>query len=573
MLLALLLPDPCDPHCPEDFKTKARELLPRVQGKVGSNDKDLQKALLKFIGDFSNWDFSSDQTYLEVGRGLVKAAHPEETPFVVDPFAGGGSIPLEALRLGCEAFASDLNPVACLILKVMLEDIPRRGPELVGELRRVGTEIKTQAEKGLAEFYPKDPDGVTPIAYLWARTVRCEAPNCGSEIPIYRSPWLSKRGESRARYFQESDGGRCTTLLIENAPKGGPIVYRIADGHGSEDPRPGFIKLSGTKAPGNNANVICPCCGTTLSGSSQNPRTSIQLADQRGGADVIFNDRGNRIGGARLLAAVTIKPGIQGKKYRLATKNDYMAVWRAQDALEKLAKESLLNALNPIPDEQLPPIGTLGFRVQRYGMLEWRDLFTARQKVALVKVIREVSKKKGPIQHLLGSVVGRCVDYWSSGVLWAQAGEFVAHTFGRQALPIVWDFAEAVPWTNSSGNFKGAVDWVARVVEAWPSAPTIGEIQIGNATQCSLPDQAASLWFTDPPYYDAVPYADLSDFFFVWLKRALPGHALLRDPFDLKNPLTPKTQEIIQDEVKQVAGRPKDRVFFEQMMGKSFAEG
>jgi len=288
---------------------------------------------------------------------------------------------------------------------------------------------------------------------------------------------------------------------------------------------------------------------------------------------VIFNDRGNRIGGARLLAAVTIKPGIQGKKYRLATKNDYMAVWRAQDALEKLARESLLNALNPIPDEQLPPIGTLGFRVQRYGMLEWRDLFTARQKVALVTVIREVSKKKGPIQHLLWSVVGRCVDYWSSGVLWAQAGEFVAHTFGRQALPIVWDFAEAVPWTDSSGNFKGAVDWVARVVEAWPSAPTIGEIQIGNATQCSLPDQAASLWFTDPPYYDAVPYADLSDFFFVWLKRALPGHALLRDPFDLKNPLTPKTQEIIQDEVKQVAGRPKDRVFFEQMMGKSFAEG
>ena len=112
---------------------------------------------------------------------------------VVDPFAGGGSIPLEALRLGCEAFASDLNPVACLILKVMLEDIPRRGPGLADELRRVGAEIKAKAEVELADLYPKDADGATPIAYLWARTVRCEAPNCGAEIPLMRSFWLCKK--------------------------------------------------------------------------------------------------------------------------------------------------------------------------------------------------------------------------------------------------------------------------------------------------------------------------------------------------------------------------------------------
>ena len=127
--MGLLLPDPCDALCPDDFKTQARELLPRVQGIVGPSDLDLRRALLKFIGDFSNWDLSSNAQYLEVSRGLVKAAHPEETPLVVDPFAGGGSIPLEALRLGCEAFASDLNPVAGLILKVMLEDIPRRPAE------------------------------------------------------------------------------------------------------------------------------------------------------------------------------------------------------------------------------------------------------------------------------------------------------------------------------------------------------------------------------------------------------------------------------------------------------------
>jgi len=173
MLMALLLPDPCDVKCPEEFKTKARELLlnmpgwntPRVNKQV-KTDEGLRKAILTFIGDFANWDNAANTECLATARALVKAAHPEETPLVVDPFAGGGSIPLEALRLGCEAFASDLNPVACLILKVMLEDIPRHGPELAEELRRVGKEIKEKAEKELAEFYPRDPDGATPIAYL-----------------------------------------------------------------------------------------------------------------------------------------------------------------------------------------------------------------------------------------------------------------------------------------------------------------------------------------------------------------------------------------------------------------------
>ncbi|MBW1918467.1 MAG: DUF559 domain-containing protein, partial [Deltaproteobacteria bacterium] len=197
MLLGLLLPDPCDQHCPDDFKLQARNLLPQLLGKIGPKDIDLRKALLKFIGDFANWDNSNHPVYLEVGRGLVKAAHGEEPPLVVDPFAGGGSIPLEALRLGCEAFASDLNPVACLILKVMLEDIPRHGPELAAELRKVGAEIKKQAEQELAEFYPKDPDGATPIAYLWARTVRCESPNCGAEIPLMRSFWLCKKPKKK----------------------------------------------------------------------------------------------------------------------------------------------------------------------------------------------------------------------------------------------------------------------------------------------------------------------------------------------------------------------------------------
>ena len=155
VLLALLLPDPCDSRCPEAFKRQAREILSAVRQPPRS-DEELRKALLWFIGAFANWDMAAHSSYLQVGRSLVQAAHDEEAPLVVDPFAGGGSIPLEALRLGCEAFASDLNPVACLILKVMLEDIPRHGPKLADELRRVGGEIKAAVEKELADLYPAD---------------------------------------------------------------------------------------------------------------------------------------------------------------------------------------------------------------------------------------------------------------------------------------------------------------------------------------------------------------------------------------------------------------------------------
>jgi putative DNA methylase len=198
VLMALLLPDPCDENCPAEFREQARKLLRPVPNTGrATSDLDLRKGLLRFIADFTNWDNSANPTYLECARGLVKAAHGAEPPLAVDPFAGGGSIPLEPLRVGCDAFASDLNPVACLILKVLLEDIPRHGPALAEELRRVGRQIKEQAEQELADFYPPDPDGARPIAYLWARTVRCEAVGCGAEIPLMRSFWLCKKANRR----------------------------------------------------------------------------------------------------------------------------------------------------------------------------------------------------------------------------------------------------------------------------------------------------------------------------------------------------------------------------------------
>ena len=275
---------------------------------------------------------------------------------MVDPFAGGGSIPLEALRLGCDAFASDLNPVACLILKTLLEDIPRHGPGLADELRRAGSAIKAAAVEELAELYPPDPDGATPIAYLWARTVRCESPNCGVEIPIYRSGWLSKKG-AKLQHFRESEDGSCVALLIENSTPGKSIEFRIARGEGRENSTEGFATLSGTKAGGNNANVICPCCDSVLPGNKKNPRVPQQIAQQRGGTDVIFDENGRRVGGARMLAVVTIKPGQSQRHYRLPTDADYAAVHKAQQRMENIIAErgnDGSDRINPFPDEPLP---------------------------------------------------------------------------------------------------------------------------------------------------------------------------------------------------------------------------
>ena len=560
VLMALLLPDPCDEHCPQEFKARAREVLLAMRTRPGGWDEQvktdvgLRRALLKFIADFAKWDNSAKAEYLETGRNLVKAAHPEETPLVVDPFAGGGSIPLEALRFGCETFASDLNPVACLILKVMLEDIPRHGPGLADELRRAGAEIKTKAEKELADLYPKDPDGAKPIAYLWARTVRCESPDCGAEIPLMRSLWLCRKPSRK--YALRTQVTR---------PTNGPpqVTIEIFEPESDRDVATGTVS---------RARATCISCRAVLPPE----RVRSQLSAQRGGADAVFDEQGNRIGGARITAVVTLKPEEKGRYYRLPTSADYDAVRQAQERVARLLADwerDGKQGLCPVPDEPLPPIGTLGFRVQRYGVLHWGDLFTARQKSALVYLSRPASLHySSATQSLLAMVLGRCVDYGSSGVVWAQTGEFVAHTFGRQALPIVWDFAEAVPWVDSSGNFEGAIDWVARVIESC-SGRGSGQVQLVDATEHPLPDQSAGVWFTDPPYYDAIPYADLSDFFLVWLKRMMPDHNLLRDPFDTNNPLSPKIREIVQDETKCDDGRRKGRTWFEETMASGFGEG
>ena len=561
VLMALLLPDPCDEHCPEEFKKQAREILGEVR-QPPKSDEDLQKALLWFIGSFANWDMSSNPTYLRVARNLVRAAHPEETPLVVDPFAGGGSIPLEALRLGCAAFASDLNPVACLILIVMLEDIPRHGPELAEELRKAGGEINAAAEKELADLYPTDPDGATPIAYLWARTVRCESPNCGAEIPLLHSLWLCKKTKRR----------RALRAQVLRPPRELPRVeFEV------------FVPTSEREVEGGTVaggKATCPCCDTVLLAA----RVRAQLSAQSGGADVLFGAKGERKGGARMTAVVTLQPGVAGRHYRVPTAADYGAVHKAQKKVAAVVEDwEHRGRLGPcpVPDEKLSPVrpspNARGLSaVTRCGVATFGDLFTSRQKAALLQLgsaLRELpTSAQVPTQASLAMAMGRTADYNSANCRWVPNGEFIGNTFGRQALPIVWDFAEVCPFAGSTGSFAGAIRWVAKVIEACDKSH-VGQTQCADAADHPLPDESADVWFTDPPYYDAIPYADLSDFFLVWLKRALPDLPLLQDPFDLANSLSPKLQECVWNQAHEYEGRPKDAAFFEMKMAKAFGEG
>jgi len=550
MLLGLLLTDPCDEHCPKYFKEKARSLLPTVQGEVGLTDKDLRKSLLKFIGDFANWDLSSDRTYLEVSRGLVKAAHPEETPLVVDPFSGGGSIPLEALRLGCEAFASDLNPVACLLLKVMLEDIPRHGLELADELRRTGAEIKVAAEKELEEFYPPDPDGAKPIAYLWARTVRCEAPNCGAEIPLMRSFWLSKKaGKKRALRYK----------IIRPEGRVPYVEFKIFDAKGNKEVSDGTVT---------RAKATCLCCNAVLAPE----RVRTQLVEQRGGADVIFDNDGNRSGGALLLTVVILRPEERGRHYRLATDRDYKAVLSSMRAVLEMTKSELQSGVTKIPHETISLNEIRRISVPIYGATTWGDIFTARQKASLAIYTDKIAKSSAPdaIVRLLALALNRLLILSSAHCRWKPTGESLIDMFGRHAIGMVWDFAEAPPGSESNNIFWNWLQQFAAFIEfSSQSRLGVGHVQLADATHSPLPDDSCSVWFTDPPYYDSIPYAHLADCFYVWLKRSLA----FKEWDMFSSELILKDGECVVDRPHSLSLSTKDEAYYERKITEAAAEG
>ena len=568
ILMTLLLPDPCDSKCPLEFKEKAKTLLLEMRQRPTRwnakiiNDEGLREILLEFIGEFSNWTNASNPEYLKASRGLVSAAHPEQAPIVADPFAGGGSIPLEALRLDCESFASDLNPVACLILKVMLESIPRHGIKLADELIKEAEDLKEKIESDISEFFPNEKDGTKPIAYLWARTIKCETPNCGAEIPLMRTMWLCRKDKRKWALRPQVE------RPINEVPK---ISFELYEPKSNTEVKTGTIS---------GARATCLSCETVL----PQRRVQTQLATQKGGANTVFDQSGNRQGGARLLVVVRTTGKRGGRTYRLPTDSDYEGILHAQKKVAKIIKaweEQGEIEPCPIPNEPINPVrpspNARGLSaVTRYGMNTFGDLFTARQQLGMLSAvnhIKEVYEKNERVAELLTVSLGKVVDFNCSLSTWRPT-EDIRNVFGRQALPAVWDFIETKLNDSTYVGIERAVNHIAEVIKHTSSGiRKWGTVTQTDATQLPLPTESVDVWFTDPPYYDSIPYADLSDFFLIWQKRALTGHSLLRDPFDPTNGLSPKVQECVWNQSHFYDGKPKDPEFFEKTMTKAFTEG
>jgi putative DNA methylase len=550
ILLSLLIPDPCDELCPKQFNIEARRLLAPLPIALEPDDDGLRKALLKFIGDFSDWDLSNNSLYVEIARSLVKAAHDEEVPLVVDPFAGGGSIPLEALSLGCETFASDLNPVACLMLKVLLEDIPRNGPELGKELSRVGKEIKEAAERELKKFYPDDPDGSKPITYIWARSIKCEAPNCGAEIPLVRSFWLCRKGNRRyaLRYKVVYPTISSRNVPFETKGKMPYLEFEIFEPRTDQEVPLGTVR---------NGRATCPVCNTVISGA----RLQAQLKEQHGGAD-----------NSMLLAVIILKNQSPMLEYRVGAERDYQIVENARKYLAEMIRSGSfgpdltegLSSIRPSPNARGVSAPT------RYGATQFKDLFLSRQRLSLMmfsKLISSTTMSQG-MRRLLALALDKVVMKCNAHCRWLPTGESLADLFGRHAIAMVWDFAESNPIGVRGTNLEHIFDQIQEVIASIYSKVSIkGEVSAEDACSLPLPDQSTNVWFTDPPYYDNIPYADLSDFFYVWMKRTLSEKTFF------KSELAPKEKEAVWNIAHIVNGVPKGPEFFENSIAKACEEG
>lgn len=540
ILLSLLLPDPCDLNCPESFKTSARRILPRVQGHPGDSDAELRNALMQFIGDFSNWQSAGKSVFIEAAHSLIKAAHLEEVPLVADPFSGGGTIPFEALRLGCDVFASDLNPVATLLLKSLLSDIPRNGVQLIQETQRVGVEIRKRAEEKLSHLYPPTATGGTANAYLWARTVICD--HCGAPVPLVRSFWLRKKsGRKRAfRFNVERHKNSTPTLKLE--------VF--------EPKKDSDIPSPTTK----NGKATCVSCHTSMPSS----RVMTQLSMQKGGAV-----------NATLLAIVGSSDSGKGREYTTATAGELHAAEECQRVIAEpsswpLRSDALAEELCPIR----PSPNARGVSAPtRYGVRTFRDLFNARQFLSLMTFAKLISEAdcSDAARTLLAFALDKAAIQCNAHCRWKATGESLVDMFGRHAIAMVWDFAEANPLGDGTGSWDSALEWILKTASSIGSTLTkSATVENADARHSPLPSDSVSIWFTDPPYYDSIPYSDLSDFFYVWLKQTLPHNLGLANS---ENGLTPKTPEAVWNAAHIVDGKPKDPAYFERAIASACAEG
>lgn len=542
------------------------------------NDTERAK-LHELIGVIVNWNSVKDgnNALIEEARTLIRKHYPDTPPKVLDPFMGGGSTGLEALRLGAEAHGVELNPVAyltqlCTLVypqkygqpkTVYAEPEPVQGeipsmeaPKRVEQLslgmehgdplviqnplaedvRKWGMWVLEEARKEIGHLY-EDPEGRTIVAYLWARTAKCPNPQCGAEMPMLRSLWLAKAERKKIAIRMKVNKG--TKKISFDVAEGDEINF---------DPEQGTMK---------RGTIVCPVCGTSPSDDH------LKLEGKAG-----------RLGAVLMSVVYASRTG---KAYRTPTEIDHTNFSEAQALLDaKLADDP-----DALPYEPLPPYGTLGFRVNNYGLEKWSDLFNARQALTLItfvdkvrSVYQQVLAKTGDADYAravttyLAMAVDRLAEDDSTICRWNASSEKIQGTFGRQAIPMVWDYAETNPFGSSVGSWVSLVELALNAISVSSSAkgkPSI--LHQGTATRIPYDDASQDAVITDPPYYDAVPYSDLSDFFFVWLKRSIGE--LYPDLFS--TPLTPKQPEIIQEPARH-ENQAAAKVFYETEMTKAFAE-
>ena len=608
-LIATLLPDP---GSPEERKAVLERMAGRIIRKPERkrvNGRVVERVKEETEGGILHWGREKGAD-LEWFRAEIRKAYGGRAPKVLDPFAGGGAIPLEAMRLGCDVTAMDINPVAWFILKctleypqrlagqtrplpgfaledrefmeaflkargfkgarlrsrmerlghgdggdVQLEVLRRSDPlaeaDLAWHVRAWGRWVLARARKELASCYPTyaefeplkpgrdfdprpmqlleadaegspqvDPlnadfdeaylkDPLNPrwvakpaVAYLWARTVACK--QCRAELPLLKTRWLCRKDRKRVLLTMEprtDQTGVVFGVRSEVPQKSGNGAQRR-----EHDRHLGAGTMSRTGA-------TCPCCGT--------------IATME---DIRLEGRAGRLGA--VMTAVVVD-GLKGKEYRLPTDHERNVAEVSEDRLRALYAEIPFG----LPEEQTPKAGigaSRAFSVDGYGFDTWRKLFTNRQLLALGAFVRSLRRlmqelDDGPsgwreaVLANLALVNDRLADYSSAICSWHNGREVIRNTFGRFALPIVWDYAELNPLSGSSGNYRGALDWVAKVCEHLQGSvdpARTGEGVCGSAIRC--PTDSVDLILTDPPYYDAIPYSDLMDFFYVWLRRSVP---------------------------------------------------
>lgn len=531
-----------------------------------SNDLPEEKAaeererLFRIIEELVKWENTNNEVVLKAARNEILRSTKGNPPPVLDPFCGGGSIPLEAQRLGLEAYASDLNPVAVLITKALVEIPPRfvgnppvnpdakkgtastaawKGASgLAADVRYYGKWMRDEAWKRIGNLYPKGTNGETIIAWLWARTVKCPNPACGVQMPLMRSFWLSTRRGKEV----------WINPIIDQQGKAFEFEIRMGKGNPPEE--------TVDRAIGR-----CLVCG----GLAPAPYVRSEADEDRM---------------PHMLEAIVYRDkSVNGRRYRIPTSDDLRGIQEASELINNMGDRQSAT-LSVIPNE--PCKGTFASNAQgaTYGFFSFQDYFTERQLAAIVTFVSMVDEVRNHVVKVGGNEdyanavatylalgVSRATNQWSSLVSWNVSVESIRNTFARQAVPMVWDFAETNPFSESSGNWMSTIDGIAEVIDNLPVIPTNASVfQLDTAETLPPIDQA--LIITDPPYYDNVMYADLSDYFYVWLRRML--NRMYPDIFSTV--LAPKDQEIVANRYRFNGDQTNAEQHFESRLSKSFGQ-